>query len=83
MIEVRRGKKYIDIFHEKYPKDLIIVKSEPFIHGRTMIEMAKWTQENFQGDARMDLERAGEENVRIIWYCVSELDALAAKMRWV
>lgn len=83
MIETRRSAKYVDTFHKKYPKDLIIVKSKPFKYGFIMNEMVEWTKENFQDNARMDIERSGEVSVCIVWYCVSKLDALAAKMRWM
>lgn len=83
MIETRLGGKYKKLFHEKH-SNTILVKSEPFTSGVTMNEISQWTKDNFQNDALMGLEKAKDEgSYYITWHCVSEIDAAAAKLRWL
>ena len=84
MIEIRLGKKYANAFHKKHP-NTILVESGLFTSGSTMNEIAKWTKENFQSDALMGLKKPKNKSIQklyITWHCVSEIDAMAAKMRW-
>ena len=81
MIETRRFGPQIKNFHDKYP-DTIEVHSDLFKTGNTMNEMVNWTKENFKEPARMDIEKSEYNSVYIVWYCVSELDATAAKLMW-
>ena len=83
MIITKLYGKERDEFHEKHPNSFL-VKSESFEFGSMtkVYEIVDWTKENFEDEALMSWEHPVKTMVIMVWYCISEDDAFAAKMRW-